>query len=261
MIRVLGGRVDPIASADMLRMVDSWVTAGQGAVIANHNAHSLYLLRRDPKLRAFLESADLVQIDSAPLLVWAHLLGLPLHRGLRSTYLDWRGEFWTLAQARGWRVFYLGGEPGVADRARQRILRRWPGVILGARHGYFDPASPADNRRVVDTIAAFAPQVLMVGMGMPRQEHWIEDNRAALGAAVVLSVGAAFDYEAGIQKTPPRWSGPMCVEWLFRLAGDPVRLSRRYLIEPWFLLPSAMDDVARALRSRGGAGDSTLQAP
>jgi len=254
--------VDPIAPPEVLQRVENSVAARRGAVIANHNAHSLYLLRRDAKLRAFFEAADLIQIDSFPILFWGGLLGLPLHKGLRSTYLDWRGAFWALADKGGWRVFYLGGQPGVADRAGEELRARWPNVILGARHGYFDAAPDSkDSRDVLEAIAAFDPQVLLVGMGMPRQERWIADNRPALAGMVVLSVGAAFDYEAGVQKTPPRWSGPMGLEWLFRLAADPLRLYKRYLIEPWFLAPSAAHDVVRAMRGRERADSRGLEAP
>lgn len=261
-IRLLGGVMDPIAPGELLGRVESSVAARRGALIANHNAHSLYLLRRDAKLRAFFEAADLIQIDSFPILFWGGLLGLPLHKGLRSTYLDWRGAFWALADKGGWRVFYLGGQPGVADRARDALQRRWPNVVLGSRHGYFDAAPGSkDSREVLEAIAAFDPQVLLVGMGMPRQERWIADNRLALAGMVVLSVGAAFDYEAGAQKTPPRWSGPMGLEWLFRLAADPLRLSKRYLIEPWFLAPSAARDMVRAVRGRKRADSPGLQAP
>src|SRR5271165_3265892 len=104
---LLGGDVDLATPQEMLRFVDLAADAGGTALIANHNAHSLFLLRRSAQMRAFFEDADLVQIDSTPLILWGRFLGLPLRRAMRSTYLDWRGEFWRLADARGWRVFYL----------------------------------------------------------------------------------------------------------------------------------------------------------
>jgi N-acetylglucosaminyldiphosphoundecaprenol N-acetyl-beta-D-mannosaminyltransferase len=76
----------------------------------------------------------------------------------------------------------------------------------------------------------------MVGMGMPRQEHWIVDNFELLGPVVVLPCGAAIDYVAGEIPTPPRWAGRCGLEWLYRLAAEPGRLWKRYLIEPWFVL-------------------------
>ncbi|HEY0053078.1 MAG TPA: WecB/TagA/CpsF family glycosyltransferase, partial [Caulobacteraceae bacterium] len=95
---------------------------------------------------------------------------------------------------------------------------------------------------------AFRPDVLMVGMGMPRQELWILDHFEALPDCVILPVGAAFDYEAGVQAAAPRWMGRLGLEWLFRLAHDPKRLFVRYCVEPWTLVGPALGDLRRARR-------------
>lgn len=248
-VRLLGGDVDLITPRDVLRRVDGAVAAnGKSVLIANHNAHSLFLVRRSAPLRAFFAQADLIQINSVPLILWGRVLGLPLERGMRSTYLDWRDDFWRLAEARRWRVFYLGGAPGVADTAAARLAPRYPNVTIGVHHGYFDPApASGENRRVLAQIAAFEPQVVLVGMGMPLQEIWASENRAALGCGAILTVGAAFDYEAGVQTAAPRWTGRLGVEWLARLIGQPRRLAGRYLLEPWSLLGPALGDVAAAI--------------
>jgi len=252
-VRLLGGEVDLIGPPDVLRHADRTVKAGGRTVIANHNFHSLFLLRRRAAgLPEFFAAADLIQIDSTPMIAWGRLLGLPLQRRMRSTYLDWREDFWRLANARSWRVFYLGGAPGVAETACQRLAERWPNVDLGWRDGYFDAApQSADNRRVLAQIAAFDPDVLLVGMGMPRQEAWVTENREAIRRGAIFTVGAAFDYEAGAQKTPPRWTGKLGLEWLARLIAEPGRLAERYLIEPWSLIGPALEDLGAALgRSR-----------
>jgi N-acetylglucosaminyldiphosphoundecaprenol N-acetyl-beta-D-mannosaminyltransferase len=247
-VRLLGGDVDLVAPRDVLRLADGKVAAGEPVLIANHNAHSLFLIRRSPALRAFFAAADVIQIDSAPLILWGRLLGLPLKREMRSTYLDWRGDFWKLAAARRWRVFYLGGAPGVAETAAARLQALHPNARIGCHHGYFDQtANSEQNRQVLAQIAAFDPHVVMVGMGMPLQETWALANRAALGRAAIFTVGAAFDYEAGVQRTPPRWTGRFGIEWLARLVAEPGRLAGRYLIEPWALIWPALGDVARAI--------------
>ena len=250
-IGILGGEVDVITPGEMLHFVDILAAAGGAAVIANHNAHSLSLLRRNTELSAFFDDADLVQLDSTPLIAWARLLGLPVSGRHRSTYLDWRDDFWPLANARGWKVFYLGGGPGVAERACAKLSKAWPRVAFGWRDGYFDSgAGASDNRHVVAEINAFEPDILFVGMGTPRQELWIAQNRAELGRGVIFSVEAAFDDEAGVQAAAPRWLGPIGLEWLFRLANQPRRLRHRYLIEPWRLLGPAFADLCRAVGGR-----------
>jgi len=254
-IRLLGGEVDLITPGDVLQRVDRAASGGEPALIANHNAHSLFLVRRSPQLQTFFAQADLIQIDSTPLILWGRLLGLPLTRKMRSTYLDWRDDFWRLAEARRWRVFYLGGAPGVADAAAARLARRYRGVRIACQHGYFDHAADSlENRQVLAAISAFDPQVLLVGMGMPLQELWVLENRAAIGRRAILTVGAAFDYEAGAQIAAPRWTGRLGVEWLARLVGQPRRLAGRYLVEPWSLIGPALGDIAAALaRPRGAA--------
>jgi N-acetylglucosaminyldiphosphoundecaprenol N-acetyl-beta-D-mannosaminyltransferase len=254
-VRLLGGDVDLIAPSDVLRRIDAAASGGEPALIANHNAHSLFLIRRSAALRAFFAQADLIQIDSTPLILWGRLLGLPLTRKMRSTYLDWRGDFWRLAEARRWRVFYLGGASGVADAAASRLAQRYPNARIGCRHGYFDMAVDSEeNRQVLAQIAAFDPQVLLVGMGMPLQELWVLENRAAIGRRAILTVGAAFDYEGGAQVAAPRWTGQLGVEWLARLIAQPRRLAGRYLVEPWSLIGPALGDVAAALARPRGAG-------
>jgi N-acetylglucosaminyldiphosphoundecaprenol N-acetyl-beta-D-mannosaminyltransferase len=175
-------------------------------------------------------------------LAWARLVhgrGRPAHR---CTYLDWREHFWNVAQREGWRVYYLGGVPGVVEAAAKALGERWVGLGIGGRDGYF---APEEEAAVVQAITAFQPHVLLVGMGMPLQEAFILRNLEALPPCVILPVGAAFDYEAGVQTPAPRWMGRMGLEWLFRLSRDPRRLFTRYCVEPWSLLGPAWEDLKR----------------
>lgn len=248
-LRLLGGEVDVVTADQVIAFTAERIGQGRKAIVANHNLHSLYCLRRTPRMARFYAMADLIEADSTPLILWGRLLGRGIGRRHRCTYLDWREQFWSRATVEGWRVFYLGGAPGVAARGAQAIAARLPNVLIATRDGHFD-MDGADNEVVLAEIAAYAPDVIFVGMGMPRQEMWISDNFARLGSSVVFSVGAAFDYEAGVQTAPPRWAGRLGMEWLFRLAADPGRLAGRYLVEPWSMIGPAMADVAAALSRR-----------
>jgi len=248
-IRLLGQLMDKVRPEEVMHQLETWVEAEVKAVIANHNLHSLHLIRTEPRVAEFFALADLVQIDSTPLIAFGRLVGRGTRRKHRSTYLDWREHFWSLADRKGWRVMFIGGADGVADAAAERLRARHGRVDLSVRSGYFD-ATPGseDNRRLVAEVTDFAPQVLLVGMGMPRQEIWIADHLDALPDCVVLNVGAAFDYEAGVQKAAPRWMGKAGLEWLYRLAVDPRRLFHRYCVEPWHLIGPIMADLKAALR-------------
>lgn len=255
-IALLGAQMDLVTAEEVLARIEAAACGGPRALIANHNLHSLYLVRRQPEMAALYASADLIEIDSRPALHWARLLGLPATGAHRCTYLDWREAFWRLADARGWRVFYLGGSPGVAEDAAARLRARWPGAGIAVHHGYFDrSAGSAEDAAVIAGINAFAPHVLLVGMGMPLQEIWTRRHYDELDARAVLPVGAAFDYEAGVQRPAPRILGALGLEWLYRLAHDPRRLFVRYLVEPWSLIGPALGDVARYRLGRTGGTD------
>lgn len=250
-VRLLGQTVDLVRPDEVLHHIEKWVRAGRKAVVANHNLNSLALLQKDPRLQEFYDRADMVEVDSTPLIYFAKLLGLQGRAFHRCTYLDWRDHFWSLANRNGWRVMYVGGAAEVVERARDRLTSEYPDANIGVRDGFFaaTPGAP-DNAAVVEEVKAFKPHILFVGMGMPRQELWILDNLDALPDCVIFSVGAAFDYEAGEQKAAPRWMGPMGLEWLFRLVHDPRRLARRYLIDPWSLSGLIAADLRTAFRKR-----------
>ena len=250
-IRLLGQIMDMVKAEEVMHFVANHVAQGKRAIVANHNAHSLYLLKNNPELQAFYDRADLVEVDSRPLLMWARMTGRSSRAFHRCTYLDWRDDFWEIAATFGWRVFYLGGAPGVAATAAGNIQAARPDVTIAVRDGYFDmtPGS-AEAEGVLAEINAFKPDVLMVGMGMPRQELWIQRAYDRLHPCVVMPVGAAFDYEAGVQRAAPRWMGKAGVEWLFRLVVDPRRLFHRYCVEPWRLLGLLADDVVASARQR-----------
>lgn len=248
-IEVLGAKVDLVRPEEVMHHVEVAVSEGASYLVANHNLHSLYLFQREPEFAAFFEEADLIEVDSTPVITFTRALGLQSRPFHRCTYLDWRDHFWSVANRKGWRIYYLGGAPGVAEAGARELELAYPDAEVRTRHGYFD-ATPgsADNAAVLAEINDFAPHILFVGMGMPRQEQWIVRHRQALPPCAIFSVGAAFDYEAGVQKAAPRWMGRAGLEWLFRLVHDPIRLWRRYCYEPWFMIAPALKDVRTAWR-------------
>ncbi len=247
----LGLRIGEYDIAGLTERVASAIAENERIVVANHNLHSLYLCGRDAKLRAFHEQADVTHADGMSIIALARLLGVPLTRAHRVTYVDWLGPLMQEAATHGWRVFSVGGRPGVFDRAAARLRVQHPGLLIAGAHGYFDhaPGSP-DSAAVLDQIGRFDPQVLVVGMGMPRQEHWVHDHRSALRANAILMAGAAMDYVAGVVPTPPRAAAAAGFEWAWRLAAEPTRLWRRYLVEPWHVLGMVLAE--RVGRRQGG---------
>jgi N-acetylglucosaminyldiphosphoundecaprenol N-acetyl-beta-D-mannosaminyltransferase len=250
-VRLLGGTVDLVNCDQVMDFIADAVATDRKSIIGNQNLHSLYLSKKSAKMSAFYDRADLIEIDSMPLVFWSRLLGLRLTADHRCTYLDWRDRFWKLAAANGWRVFCLGGAEATNRKALYRLQQEWRGANLRGHHGYFDHSSDsAENAAILGTINAFRPDIILVGMGMPLQEAWIMDNYDELLSGVLLSVGAALDYEAGVQRAAPRTYGYLGIEWAYRLIHEPQRLFGRYLIEPWSLIAPAMRDIGDLMSHR-----------
>ena len=248
-IRLLGGDLDPITEDQLFDIFERSIhrarADGVHTLVANHNLHSLKLVRDDPRMADFYARAEAIQIDSMPLVAWGQWLGRPVSRAHRHTYLDWRERFWREAVAEGRRVYHLGCAPGVGEAALEAVSARHPGLEAATRDGFFD-VTGAENTTVLAEIAAWRPDVLMVGMGMPRQELWILDNLDRLPPCLILPIGGALAYEAGVVATAPRWTGRLGIEWLWRFATEPGRLFHRYFVEPWALAPQAIADLRRS---------------
>jgi N-acetylglucosaminyldiphosphoundecaprenol N-acetyl-beta-D-mannosaminyltransferase len=232
---VLGCTIHAVTASRLTDLVDNAVTSGEPCIVANHNLHSLYLYQRDAKVRELFSRAKWIHADGMGVVFLGRATGAKLERSFRVTYADWLPALIERAAIRKWRVFYLGSQPGVADRGAKILGGRFPGLTMTTAHGYFDQQG-TENEKILEEIRAFEPDVLLVGMGMPRQEHWINDNVGRLGSIVMLPCGAAMDYVAGAVPTPPRWAGRLGLEWLYRLAAEPGRLWKRYLVEPWLLI-------------------------
>lgn len=248
----LGLRLHLLTLQDLTHLTSSAIDRDTQIVLANHNLHSAFLFRRDPKMREFYDRASYIHIDGMGLVISARLAGLPARREHRVTYVDWIWPLMRAAKDHGWRVFHIGGKPGIAERAFRLLVERLPGLQIDGCHGYFDSAPESqENASILRRIAESHADILMVGMGMPRQEHWILDNLGSIDALVILPSGGCMDYVTGAVPTPPRWTGRLGLEWLFRLAAEPRRLSKRYLIEPLFLVgPLFREVVARRILRR-----------
>jgi N-acetylglucosaminyldiphosphoundecaprenol N-acetyl-beta-D-mannosaminyltransferase len=236
-VKILGVRVNRCTMRDLNDRIMRAIRTGEKIVIPYHNLHSVYLYHRDQRMRALYRASTCIQVDGMLLVMLARLQGKALSARHRVTYVDWIPSLMKLAAQYRWRVQYVGSKPDVAERGAERLRQRYDDLQIATTHGYFDtdPEGP-ENREVLDRIAAVRPDLLIVGMGMPRQEHWVLDNLDEIRANAILLAGAAIDYFAGEVATPPRWLGPLGLEWLYRLAYEPRRLFWRYLVEPWLLL-------------------------
>jgi N-acetylglucosaminyldiphosphoundecaprenol N-acetyl-beta-D-mannosaminyltransferase len=246
-VMFLGVTLQPRSMPEMNKLVERGIRERQRWIIANHNLHSVYLFHRYPRLREFYSDVNWTYLDGMPLVALGRLYGYPLQRKQRVTHADWMGPLMELAAGRGWRVFNLGSPRQVAEKGAAQLRKLYPALQIEVSDGFFDARRDSDeNEALVARINAYRPDLLMVGMGMPRQEFWTQENFARLKAHVILSSnGAAFEYVAGAVPTPPRWAGRIGLEWIFRLVNEPRRLFARYLIEPWYILLLLLQDYPR----------------
>ena len=212
--------------------------ANEPLALAHYNLHGLYLCRSQSEMHAYMSTVRYVWLDGMPIYWILKLLGYNVSSVTRITFLDWQHSFFAMANQLNWKVFLLGASADAIGSVQDKLSTEHPNIHFESRSGYFDMSASqsTENTALIGDINNFAPDILIVGMGMPRQESWIHQNRQQLDVKVILPVGGYFDYLTGQTYTPPRWSGKIGMEWLFRLLSDPGRLARRYLIEPWLLV-------------------------
>lgn len=191
------------------------------------NAAKIVAMQRDRGLGRILRQCDMVSADGQSV-VWAsRLLGRALPE--RVTGIDLMAELLKSCEQHGHSVYFVGAKPDVLEKFVAAVRRRYPALrIAGHHHGYFDEQQ---SRLLVGRIRRSAPDLLFVGMDTPRKEYWLSRNLNKLHVPFSMGVGGAFDVWAGRTRRAPRWVQSLGLEWLFRLAQDPRRLWRRYLVD------------------------------
>jgi len=200
----------------------------------HHNLHSLFLVQKDESVRAFYERCNNCYIDGMPVRALLRAFDTSTNSSQRFSLMNSFYDVLAHAQQLGWRVFYLGSDDNVVAQSRTLIGTEFPQLHIELMHGFQNsPETP------IAAINAMRPHLLLLGMGMPLQEQWINQHLSQLEVNVVTQAGATLDYVVGAQAKPPQWVARIGFAWLYRLANDPARLWRRYLLEPWGLVVPA----------------------
>ncbi|MGB3634450.1 MAG: WecB/TagA/CpsF family glycosyltransferase [Rubrobacteraceae bacterium] len=236
-IDVLGVGVDPLTVEELHAEIGHFVREDGHALVLNANVHCLNLSFKDRSLRDLLNDAEIVFCDGSGVMLAARILGRRIPE--RITYADWMWQLAAFSAVEGISLYFLGARPGVARKAAEHLKERHPDLkIAGVHHGYFDhtPGSP-ENENVIKEINDTAPDILVLGFGMPLQERWLMENWSRINANVALTGGAVFDYLSGELRRGPKILTNNGFEWLARLLIEPGRLWRRYVVgNPLFLL-------------------------
>jgi N-acetylglucosaminyldiphosphoundecaprenol N-acetyl-beta-D-mannosaminyltransferase len=258
-ITLRGMRIHALTGDECVRYLLDALDAGRGGWIATPNVDHLRRVERDPSFAALCAGADLAVPDGMPL-VWAsRLQDTPLPERVPGSDLVWRVS--AAAAKRGRSVFLLGGAPGTAEGAASVLQTHYPKLRVAGTHCPA-PGFEGDEQagaRLVDALRVAGPDIVYVALGSPKQERLIERYREMLPRAWWLPVGISFSYVTGAVRRTPRWMRQTGLEWLHRLAQEPRRLVRRYVVDdmPFTLAllgGAALGRAATVWRGRKGGG-------
>lgn len=219
-LQILGVRVDRVNLEQALGVMEDFISSGHPHLVVTLGTEMVMAARRDPGLTALINGAELVVPDTVGILWAAKRQGTPLPQRLAG--IDLIQALAQRAAHKGWKLYLLGGRPGVAEDAARRLCGLYPGLeVAGVQHGYFD-----DDAMVVDDIRRASPRILLLALGFPKQEQWFQKHREALGVPLAMGVGGSFDVLAGRVARAPGWMIGLGLEWLYRLLRHPQRAIR-----------------------------------
>ncbi len=246
-LNVLGVPVDRVTLSEAVRKIESFLLTGGSHVVVTPDSLAILIARQDKEYKKILLNADLVTPDGIGLLLASKIMGAPIKE--RVTGIDIINRLFEVGNKRGYKFYFLGAEKGVSERAKEKILKKFPDInIVGVHHGYLQEE---ENKRVINDIIRKKPDILLVGMGVPKQEKWIYKNLNMLQVPVCIGVGGSFDVLSGKLPRAPKWMQKGGIEWVYRVLKEPKRIKRVIKI-PYFLLLIFLKGISVRLLKRVG---------
>jgi N-acetylglucosaminyldiphosphoundecaprenol N-acetyl-beta-D-mannosaminyltransferase len=238
-VPLLNGQFDPLTLPQTVDEVFRFLDSGKHGWLCTVNVAILMMMRSNPRLQRFVDNAALIVADGQPLVWCSPWLGERIP--VRVTSVDLVDAICDRAALLGKRVYLLGATQSVVSTLAQRLRERHKGLQIAFSDGYF---SPQESRARAEMIRSSGADILLVGMGVPRQEIFLEEELEHSGASIGIGVGGSFDVLAGLRKRAPLWVQNLGFEWLYRLVQEPRRLFARYFVTNcqfiWLLLFALM---------------------
>ena len=224
---VLGIGISAINMSDALKTIENWVTHQKQHYVTVTGVHGVMESQSDENLRQIHNQAGMVTPDGMPMVWLGRSEG---HNNMtRVCGPDMMLEVFKESVTKGYRHFFYGGNEGVPELLKTRLEEKFPGVkIVGTHSPPFRALTKSEEQNVINKINEAQPDIIWVGLSTPKQERWMASHIDQLEASVLIGVGAAFDFNAGLKKRAPIWMQKSGLEWLYRLLDEPKRLWKRY---------------------------------
>jgi len=235
-VNILGVGISAINMDMALDTIHQWISRRKRHYVCVTGVHGVMESQRDEQLRRIHNAAGLVTPDGMPLVWLSRLKGF---KQVERVYgPDLMLALCARSAKRNYRHFLYGGADGVPELLEKKLKRRFPRLqLVGTCSPPFRPLTTEEDIQIVQMINGSNPDIVWVGLSTPKQERWMAEHVNRLTASVLIGVGAAFDFHAGLKQQAPRWMQRGGLEWLFRLVTEPQRLWRRYLVNnPLFVL-------------------------
>lgn len=241
-VDVLGVPVHILDRSYLTRLLGRLPNGKAQGWVSYVNINAINLAQELPWFRNFLQDSLVTYCDGEGVRLGSRILGEPLPE--RIVLTDWVYDVCAFAEKKGWKLFLLGSTDPILEKTLRNLQEQYPTLrFAGAHHGYF---TNQENLNVVSLINQSRADLLLVAMGMPKQELWILENIGLLNVPLVMNAGSCFDYVAGVKHRCPRWMGRMGLEWFYRLLQEPRRLWKRYLVgNPLFLFRVILQKLGR----------------
>lgn len=229
-MKFMNTEIDNLTMQETLQAINQLIQENKSAYVVTPNVDHIVQLETNRELQEVYKNAALILTDGKPLLWVANWYGTPIKEKISGS--DLFPLLCNMAAAKGYKMFFLGAAEGVAKRAAENLTMKYKGLqVVGT---YSPPFGFENNKNEMDKIKnmikASKPDILIVGLGCPKQEKFMYHHCKELGVPISLGLGASFDFEAGNIKRAPRWMANHGLEWLFRITQDPRRMAKRYLV-------------------------------
>lgn len=230
-MKFMNTHIDNVTLAEALDEIDKLIAAKSDAFVVTPNVDHIVQIEKGGVLAEVYDQADLILCDGKPLVWISRLYGTPIKEKISGS--DLFPELCKRASEKGYRVFFLGAAEGVAAKAADILKRRFKGLrIVGVYSPpYGFEKDMGETHHIIRMIKEAAPDILILGLGTPKQEKFILDHRHDYNVPISFGLGASFDFTAGNVKRAPKWMADHGLEWLFRITQDPKRMVKRYLVD------------------------------